>query len=203
MVFAPPLRELTRVFLAVILLVASMTAACAVPVFEYRAAGLSIAVDLPEQAQARSRLSNVIAVSGATAPERLLVPTNPAGRWRVLVAAALVPGVAPYRSAIGSVSAENNSRDLAAVPRGGSLAISYRTADGRMGFMLRISAAGTLHLSYDQPDGVRDRQRPGSGLLPVSGIDYMATAPATVPLPPAAPLLAGALLLLAWRGRRN
>lgn len=203
MIFGPSLRGLARVCLAVTLLVASIAPAFAVPAFEYRAAGLSIAVDLPDRVRVRSQLSNVIAVSGATTPERLLVPTNPTGRWRARFAIALVPGVAPYRSAVGPVSAEDNSRDLAAVPRGGSLAISYRAADGRMGLMLRISAAGMLHFAYDQPEGVRDRQRPGSGLLPVSGIDYMAGSPEAVPLPPAAPLLAGALLLLAWRGRRS
>ncbi len=180
-----------------------MTPAQAIPAFEYRAAGLSIAVDLPERSNPRPRLSNVVAVSGTRSPERLLVPVSPSGRWRVLLTMAVVPGIAPYRRAIGMVTAEENTRDLAAIPRGGSFAISYRSADGRMGMQLRIGAAGTLQVSYDQPERSPGQRRPGSGLLPVAGIDYVAAQPAVVPLPPAAPLLAGALLLLAWRRRRT
>lgn len=203
MALGPDLRTLFRVMLAAALMAAPMTPAQATPAFEYRAAGLSIAVDLPERSKPKPRLSNVFAVSGTRPPERLLVPGSPAGRWRVLLTMAVVPGIAPYHSAIGMVTAEENTRDLAAIPRGGSFAISYRTADGRMGLQFRIGAAGTLHVSYDQPERSLVRQRPGSGLLPVSGIDYMAAQPEAVPLPPAAPLLAGALLLLAWRGRRT
>lgn len=203
MAFDPDLRALFRVMLAVALIAAPMTPARANPAFEYRAAGLSIAVDLPAHSNPKPRLSNVVAVSGTKPPERLLVSASPAGRWRVLLNMAVVPGVAPYRSAIGMVSAEKNTRDLAEVPRGGSFAISYRTADGRMGMQLRIGAAGTLQVSYDQPERSHRWQHPGSGMLPVSGIEYIADQPEAVPLPPAAPLLAGALFLLAWRGRRS
>lgn len=203
MALGPDLRTLFRIMMVAVLMAAPTTAVQASPAFEYRAAGLSIAVDLPERNKPKPRLANVFSVSGTRPPERLLVPASPAGRWRVLLTMAIVPGVAPYQSAIGMVTAEENTRDLAEIPRGGSFAISYRTADGRMGLQLRIGAAGTLHVSYDQPKRSPVQRRPGSGLLPVSGIDYVAPQPDAVPLPPAAPLLAGALALLAWRGRRR
>lgn len=188
--------------LATALAVAPVTAAQALTAFEYRASGFSIAVNVPHGAPPAHALSNVVAVSGAKAPERLLVSADPGRRWRILVAAALVPGLAPYHGAAGLVDADANSRTLTTPARGGSLVISYRSSDGRYGLQLRVGAAGTMRLSYDRPDRDPPRWRNGSDALPVVGIDYVTDAPATVPLPPAAPLLGAALLALFLRRRR-
>lgn len=195
------LRGTSRLLAAMALAMAPVTAARAMTAFEYRAAGLSISVDVPDGAQPGA-LSNVVAVSGAKTPERLLVPADPVGRWRVLLTTALVPGFAPYGAAVGVVDGAENAREQAADASGGSLVISYRAPDGQIGLQLRVGASGTLRLSYDRPDRDPPRWRNGSGVLPVAGIAYMTDAPATVPLPPAAPLLGAALLALFLRRRR-
>lgn len=194
-------RGICRLLLAVVLIGSHATMACALTAFEYRAAGLSIAVDVPGEERAKRELSNVMAVSGKKAPESLLVDAEPEGRWRVLVAMALVPVLTPYRNTVGLIEAAEARRELSAGPRGGSLVISYRSPDGQLGLQLRVGSAGTLHLSYDRPKNAPDKRRGVAG-LGVEGIEYVA-APSAVPVPPALPLLGGALLALVIGRRRS
>lgn len=203
MVFTMSLRGACRFALGAAFACALFGHAQATPAFEYRVAGFSVAVDLPPQMVPRSPLSNVLSVSGAKPVERLLVPVNPAGRWRAAVSLALVPGFAAYDGGAGPVQADENARALSSGPKAGSLVMSFRTSDGAFGVQVRIGANGTLHLAYDRPEWISGLIRRGSGVLPVSTTDYSSEGPATVPLPATAPLLLGAIAALGLRARRK
>ncbi len=204
MVFGLSLHGVCRSALGAAFACALVGPAHAAPAFEYRAAGFSVAIELPLRMAPQSSLSNVVSVSGAQPAERLLVAVNPAGRWRAAFSLTLVPGFAAYDGAAGPVPADENAKALSAGPKTGSLVMSFRAPDGALGVQIRVGANGTVHFAYDRPEWIPGLIRRGSGVLPVSTTEYYASeGPATVPVPATAPLLLGALAALGLRARRK
>ncbi|MCY1127871.1 hypothetical protein OU426_13485 [Frigidibacter sp. RF13] len=181
---------------------ALFAAAHAAPLFDVRLGSVSVALDMPEPAVRKPRLSKVVSLSGnapAPAVKRLLIPGLSDGRWRHAFSFSGLFGYCAYRTLNARMSmSEVEAFTLLTGQGGGSILAAYRAPAGDFGLAMRVHANGVVRIAFDYP--ARPEVRAGSGLLPVNGIAYN---PTPVPLPPAAFLMLGALLPLGLAARRR
>lgn len=175
---------------------ALMSPARAEPVYEYRAQGLQLSVDMAQPRSTHARLEHVMSVSGRGPVEPLLVPATRAERWRYSVSMFAVLGFGVYRHG-GRMADATDDDPIARLDGagGGSVYLSWQTPDNRFGATLRVHANGMARLMIERDAHVPPAARAGSGLLPVVGISYT-PPPAVVPLPPTVFLFAGGLAAL-------